>query len=249
MKTLVNRLLRRAGLQLRRLPPRPTSPPVDPAEIAEVEQILEAFSATQPSDDFLRDPDNLRSYLSDGRIAFFNELLRTAERLGVTLSGRRIADLGCGPGYLLRLIDQRAEPSFLLGLDSSVETNELARMMCPRATIMDDTIENIDETFDVIFCTEVLEHLVDPAAALRQMVDCLAPEGALVATVPDGRVDTHAPLAMREDGSAYWGHIHFWSPESWPLFLNASLGEGFRVQTMRMDWDKNLGVISRKPVV
>lgn len=248
MKALVNRILRRAGFQIRRLPPRPKPPHVDTTEIAEVERILAAFAAAQPPDDYLGQPDELRGYLSNGRIAFYHELLRTVEEMGVSFSNRRVADLGCGPGYLLRLIAQRAEPSALLGLDSSVEANGLARMMCPRATIKDDVIENIDETFDVIFCTEVLEHLVDPRRALRQMVDCLSPGGVLVATVPDGRLDTHAPLAMREDGSAYWGHIHFWSPESWPLFLNASLGENVQVQTMRMDWNKNLGVISQKPI-
>ena len=244
MKALVNRLLRRAGLQLRRLPPRSVPPPVDAAEIAEVERIIGAFAATQPPDDYLGQPDELRGYLSNGRIAFFHELLCTVEALGVSFDGRRVADLGCGPGYLLRLIDQRAEPAMLLGLDSSVEANGLARMMCPRATILDDTIENLNETFDVIFCTEVLEHLVDPGTALRQMADGLAAGGALVVTVPDGRVDQHAALSLREDGSAYWGHIHFWSPESWPLFLKATLGGEVQVQTRLISGNKNLALVT-----
>ena len=38
--------------------------------------------------------------------------------------------------------------------------------------------------FDLILCTEVLEHLPHPAAALRGMAHALAPHGALVLTTP-----------------------------------------------------------------
>src|SRR5438477_12705370 len=40
--------------------------------------------------------------------------------------------------------------------------------------------------YDVVLCGDVLEHLADPAAALRRLRPLVAPEGRLVASVPTG---------------------------------------------------------------
>jgi ubiquinone/menaquinone biosynthesis C-methylase UbiE len=41
-----------------------------------------------------------------------------------------------------------------------------------------------DEFFDVVLCTEVLEHVPDPISALREMSRILAPNGTMLLTVP-----------------------------------------------------------------
>jgi len=41
-----------------------------------------------------------------------------------------------------------------------------------------------DESFDAVLCTEVLEHVPNPAGVLREMVRLLKPEGHLILTAP-----------------------------------------------------------------
>jgi len=71
----------------------------------------------------------------------------------------------------------------------------------------------------------------------------LRPNGRLVLTVPDGRTDTSSARKLREDESGYWGHVHFWSPESWPLFLSQSLGPTAELETGQVSSGENFAVI------
>ena len=50
-------------------------------------------------------------------------------------------------------------------------------------------IYKLSGTFDFILCTEVIEHLEDPRAALKSMLNSLSDTGCLLITVPDGRLD------------------------------------------------------------
>jgi 2-polyprenyl-3-methyl-5-hydroxy-6-metoxy-1,4-benzoquinol methylase len=247
MKRFVNRMLRKLGFEIRRLPARPALPvSLNDKEVVELEDVLARFAARQPSGSDLADIRALRSYLSDDRVHFFHEVLKRAEESGVSLSKRRIADVGCGTGYLLYLIANATDSAELIGFDTFAEMNELARMFCPSATIHDLPLQAIDDTFDVIFCTEVLEHLTDPVATLRKLFRCLSSSGALILTVPDGRRDQQSAGQIRADGSAYWGHINFWSPENWSRFLRMSLEEPVDVRTCVLDSGKNFAAISRR---
>lgn len=242
----LNRLLRPLGLAVRRLPPRgraAAGPAVDPEEVATLEDELNRFAASRPPGAGLSDAGALRAYLTDTRIAFFHEAVDAAEALGVGWDEARVVDAGSGTGVLLWMLERTRTPAALAGFDSFAEVNGLARQLCPRATITDGSLFEATGTVDVVVCTEVLEHLVDPEAAIRHLAGLLAPGGALVLTVPDGREDRHPAVERREDGTGYWGHIHFWSPESWPLFLRAALGEGAEIKAVLLEAGKNLGVV------
>ena len=85
----------------------------------------------------------------------------------------------------------------------------------------------------MIFCIEVLEHLLHPDIALRNIVNMLSGSGVALITVPNGRIDT------------FDGHINFWSPESWEVFLK-QICSGYTIKTgLIEDGQNNYAVIIR----
>lgn len=241
MKALGRSLLRGFGLEVRRIKSHPVVD-VDPFEINEINQILRRFARGQSPGDSLSDFGALRGYLSDVRISFFHDLVTTVREAGVQLDNQSVADVGSGMGYLLRLLSFTTQDSRLFGFDSFAELNALARLLCPEATIEDRALATIDQEFGVVFCTELLEHMLHPETALQRLLS-LADGGALVLTVPNGRTDHQAAGEMREDGSAYWGHINFWSPESWNVFLQTHAGTEREVHTGLLRSGENFAVI------
>jgi SAM-dependent methyltransferase len=97
----------------------------------------------------------------------------------------RLLDLGCWVGFLLSEASARGwetvgvEPSTFasgyardrLGLD--VRTDDLFEAELPPAS------------FDVVVLGDVIEHLIDPGAALDRIEPLLAPQGVLVMMLPD----------------------------------------------------------------
>lgn len=109
------------------------------------------------------------------RIAF--DFVQAAARLP------RLLDVGCGSGATLEVL----EP--ICASVQGVEIDPLA--VLPSSRIKDRiSIGTLDEqrfaegSFDVILMMDVLEHVPDPSALLREASRVLAPGGALLATVP-----------------------------------------------------------------
>ena len=59
------------------------------------------------------------------------------------------------------------------------------RVICGDAETVDYAKELDDERFDVVLCSDVLEHLKDPWAVLRKIRDFIEPDGYVVASIPN----------------------------------------------------------------
>jgi SAM-dependent methyltransferase len=113
----------------------------------------------------------------------------------------RILDLGCGQGDFLREARKRFPAAELAGVDLSTAGLDMARARVPTARFYradfsgeDPLPQELRGFATHVVCSEVLEHLDDPAKLLGRLHSLFAPDGKLIVTVPGGprsAFDTH----------------------------------------------------------
>ena len=103
-----------------------------------------------------------------------------------------LLDVGCGNGELLRLIDARWPGRRLSGVDLSQSVVEQNRQALPSMEFFRADLTKPDDAlpagFDVVVCTEVIEHLDDSALAVKRLAEAVKPGGHVIITCPPGRV-------------------------------------------------------------
>ena len=84
-----------------------------------------------------------------------------------------VLEIGCGEGFVAGQLSERHAGDSYVGVDLNAEDVERLRAKFPRIEAHQGNIYDLsflDREFDVVVCAEVLEHLDDPAAALRQIL-------------------------------------------------------------------------------
>lgn len=143
------------------------------------------------------------------RLRPFIDLLH---RAGVP-EARRIVDLGCGPGTGMPVLRALWPESSIIGVDSSAEMLEKAA----QATADDAAVSylhsdirdfRLDQQADLIVSNAALQWLPEHRALLPQIMDQVAPGGALAVQVP-GNFDapSHRLLAEFAHSAPYADHI------------------------------------------
>jgi len=100
------------------------------------------------------------------------------------LEGARILDVGCGLGLYVRAFAAYSDD--VHGVD--VDSERVAQASATLANIREASAEALpypDDYFDLVFSNEVLEHLDDDRAAVREAWRVLKPGGRLVAFAPN----------------------------------------------------------------
>ena len=135
---------------------------------------------------------------------------RTAEEAAAFVlpelsAGMRLLDVGCGPGSITRGLAERVAPGEVVGVDLSKETLEAARRDAAARGLANLRYEEgsiyalpfPDASFDVAYAHQVLQHLSEREAAVREMLRTLRPGGL---------------LAIRD---VDWETVAYWPDDPW----------------------------------
>lgn len=111
-----------------------------------------------------------------GVVAKYREFIRDLAAGGLSVVGQSCLDIGCSNGALL-LACLGEGASSAMGIDISSARLQGAALLCSeseaRLACIDIVTEPLAETFDVIFCTDVLEHVENAETALRKIASAL----------------------------------------------------------------------------
>jgi len=109
----------------------------------------------------------------------------------------RVLDAGCGEGQLLKKIADDRKVVQLYGTDVTKIALENAKKRIPHAklTLSDLTsLKYQDDFFDIIICTEVIEHITQYKKVLDEFKRVLKKKGLLILTFPNEGLNTFLRL-------------------------------------------------------
>ncbi|MCL5113845.1 MAG: methyltransferase domain-containing protein [Patescibacteria group bacterium] len=171
--------------------------------------------------------DNFRKHTSKNPLQkllinnFFNNLFTVIKDLKTD----SILDVGCGEGFTLNRLRDNGIGKKLKGLESSKDTIELGRKTYPDIEITQGSIYELpykDNSFDLVLCTEVLEHLEDPKKALKELAR--VSKKYLLISVPNEPLFMLANF-LRGKNLSRWGndieHIQHWTSRRFEEFIKS----------------------------
>ncbi|MFO0972215.1 MAG: methyltransferase domain-containing protein [Phycisphaerae bacterium] len=137
----------------------------------------------------------------------FDELLA-----GVSLSGLRLLDAGCGTGRFSAAACRRG--ARVVALDLGARLLGRVRARCAARPVCGDVLSLAfaDDSFDVVVSSECIEHTPRPGQAVMELLRVCRPGGWLALTCPNYSWRWACTLAMHTGLRPYAGL------ENWPRF-------------------------------
>ncbi len=166
---------------------------------------------------------------------------------------RHALDAGCGDGAFLAFLHRLGLR--VSGLELAEAAATRARRRCPDADVRVGSLEEPlpfdDESFDAVWCTEVLEHLFNVHGALGELNRVLKPGGLLMVTTPyHGLVKNLLITAWAFDGhyNPDLSHIRFFTRRTLDRSLRRAGFDPVRWEGVGRVWPiwKSMFVVARK---
>jgi SAM-dependent methyltransferase len=149
----------------------------------------------------MADPRTIRIYEWRGITRIVNDLI------GLRPSTRWL-DYGCGLGGLVRYASAETGCS-IVGFEEGYAGEWMVAAGVPH--VQREAFAGLAATFDVVTAVEMLEHVLDPVAVLREILELLRPGGVLFLTT--GNAEPHGPDLTRWSYTSVPDvHVGFFEP-------------------------------------
>mgnify|MGYP003466422549 CR=1 FL=1 len=128
--------------------------------------------------------------------------------------GASVLDIGCGPGTITAEFADRVAPGRVVGVDAAAAVIERAAAQFDRPNLqfmVGDAyaLPFDDDSFDVVHAHQVLQHVSDPVAVLREMRRVAKPGGVVAAREVDYAGTFWYPrLSGLDDWSVLYQRVH-----------------------------------------
>ncbi|ODS97136.1 MAG: bifunctional 3-demethylubiquinol 3-O-methyltransferase/2-polyprenyl-6-hydroxyphenol methylase [Erythrobacter sp. SCN 62-14] len=176
------------------------------------------------------------------RMAFIRDAIDAhwpdAARSGKPLAGKAALDIGCGAGLVCEPLARLGAE--VTGVDASAENIASASAHAEGVGLdiryMAGEVGGLDiGTFDLVTCVEVIEHVADKRAFLKDVAARLAPDALLVMSTPNRTAASRVLLVGAAEAVGYVPKgTHHWSDFVTPEELAELLGEvGLEVTAQR----------------
>jgi SAM-dependent methyltransferase len=140
---------------------------------------------------------------------------------------KKILDVGCGPGVTLKFL---AKKNKILGLDLVDEYLSMAKENGYYKTIkcnVEDGLSFNSSTFDIVVCTDLIEHVFDTEFVGKEIYRVLKDDGYAILNVPNHNVlDRRFNFLLGKGINVHrdvedWNyfHIRFFTWDSWNKYL------------------------------
>ena len=104
--------------------------------------------------------------------ALIDNFYKTFYKMLKPLKVTSILDVGCGEGFTLKKLEEKKIGKKNEGIDYSSDAIKIGRKIYPELNLKKGDVYKLDypdNSFDLAICTEVLEHLADPAKAVAEI--------------------------------------------------------------------------------
>ncbi len=120
-------------------------------------------------------PTNFQKHTTGNPISriFLNNFFNVVISVVKPFKPETVLDVGCGEGFTLARLKKEGIGKKLEGIESEDASISLGKKIHPDVIIKKGSIYKLpykDNSFDLVLCTEVLEHLKKPKEGLKQLI-------------------------------------------------------------------------------
>jgi len=191
-------------------------------------------------------PANFIKHTSKNPIQKFliNNFYSTLISLARPLLPKTVLDAGCGEGFTLNKLMSNQIGQITEGVEYTKEAIALGKKLFPNANIKQGSIYDLpykDGSFDLVVCTEVLEHLENPQKALLEITRLS--KKYIILSVPNEPFFMLSNFLRGKNLSRLGndpGHINHWTIPSFQNFLKVN-GVKIKILKFPFPWILVLG--------